>query len=78
VWLPVGNNVASYEVYVFDRWGGVIFHSINMDEGWDGTINGNPAPNDVYVWKATYSLQDPDASKVQFEQTTMGHVQVLR
>jgi len=78
VWLPVGNNVASYEVYIFDRWGGVIFHSTNMDEGWDGTISGNPAPNDVYVWKATYKLQDPDSSKAQFEQTTMGHVQVLR
>jgi hypothetical protein len=56
----------------------VIFHSVNMDEGWDGTINGDPAPNDVYVWKATYQLQDPDSSKAQFEQTMMGRVQVLR
>jgi gliding motility-associated-like protein len=78
VWLAVGNNVVFYEVFVFDRWGGVIFHSVNMDEGWDGTINGDPAPNDVYVWKATYQLQDPDSSKAQFEQTMMGRVQVLR
>jgi gliding motility-associated-like protein len=78
VWLPVANNVASYEVHVFDRWGNVIFHSTSVDQGWDGTINGDPAPNEIYAWRATYRLMDQTSGAAQFEQTKLGHIQVLR
>ncbi|MEO7080759.1 MAG: T9SS type B sorting domain-containing protein, partial [Flavobacteriales bacterium] len=40
IWLPVGNNIGEYEMHVFDRWGGVIFHSTDVNTGWDGTMNG--------------------------------------
>ncbi len=49
---PVLNLVKEAELYIFDRYGNVVFHTTHPDkEFWDGTINGKPAPNDVYVWK---------------------------
>ena len=37
---------------VWDRWGTLVFQTINPTIGWDGTYNGQPAPVDVYVWEA--------------------------
>lgn len=78
VWLAVGNNVGFYEMYVFDRWGGVIFHTTDFSKGWDGTMDGNPVPNEVYAYRVVFRLIEDSSGKLGFEQTRMGHVQVLR
>ena len=78
VWLPVGNNVGQYEMYVFDRWGGVVFHTTDTNSGWDGTMNGQPMPNDVYPFRVIYRLTEDSDGRLGYEQTRMGHVQVLR
>lgn len=77
-WLAVGNNVDSYEMSVFDRWGGVIFHTTDINKGWDGTMNGNPVPNDVFAFRVVFRLIEDSSGKLGFEQTKLGHVQVLR
>ncbi|MEO5584339.1 MAG: T9SS type B sorting domain-containing protein [Flavobacteriales bacterium] len=78
VWLSVGNNIGEYEMYVFDRWGGVIFHSTDVNTGWDGTISGQQATNDVYAFRLVYRLIEDSDGRLGFEQTRMGHVQVMR
>ncbi len=78
VWLVAGNNIVEYDMQVFDRWGGVLFHSTSVDQGWDGTANGRPMPNDVYVFQVTFRLQEDSSGHLGFEQTKLGHVQVLR
>jgi len=35
---------------IFDQWGGLVFETKNINEGWDGTIKGQPAPVAVYVF----------------------------
>lgn len=77
-WLPVGNNVGFYEMSVFDRWGGVIFHTTDFTKGWDGTMNGNQVPNEVYAYRVVFRLIEDSSGRLGFEQTRMGHVQVLR
>lgn len=77
-WSAVGNNIAEYEMYVFDRWGGVLFHATHVDQAWDGTANGQPVPNDVYAYSVTYRLQEDSSGRLGFEQTKRGHVQVSR
>ncbi len=53
---PVGSGMAEYSVRVFNKWGQVVWQSSKLDaegaplEGWDGTYQGQPAPQDVYVW----------------------------
>jgi gliding motility-associated-like protein len=43
------SKINSFKVY--DRWGKAVFETNNPDEGWDGAINGVPAPFGVYVWE---------------------------
>ncbi|MCT4580229.1 MAG: PKD domain-containing protein [Flavobacteriales bacterium] len=35
---------------VYDRWGKKVFESNDESIGWDGTINGKPANEGVYMW----------------------------
>ncbi len=35
---------------VFDKWGQMIFETKDLNESWDGTVNGKPAPVGVYVY----------------------------
>ncbi|HRO42131.1 MAG TPA: gliding motility-associated C-terminal domain-containing protein [Flavipsychrobacter sp.] len=35
---------------VFNRWGAKVFETTNIDEGWDGRLNGQPQPMGVYVY----------------------------
>ncbi len=53
---PKGSGIAQYQIRVFNKMGSLLWESSQLDynnspaEGWDGTINGQPAPPDVYVW----------------------------
>jgi gliding motility-associated-like protein len=49
----MGEEIKSYSIEIFDRWGAPIFASSNMEEGWDGIISNSqvPAPVGVYVFK---------------------------
>lgn len=37
VFTAVGSFIEEYDLWVFDRWGNVIFHSRNPEYGWDGS-----------------------------------------
>ncbi len=41
-------QVKSYELQVYDRWGGRVFRSLDLNTGWDGSIRGQIAPQGVY------------------------------
>jgi len=38
------------EMWVFSSWGNQIFHSNDINIGWDGTYNGKAQPTGVYVY----------------------------
>ncbi|MCH2225493.1 MAG: gliding motility-associated C-terminal domain-containing protein [Crocinitomicaceae bacterium] len=44
-------DASSYDLFVFNRWGEVIFESHDPTIGWDGTHNGRFMENGMYVWK---------------------------
>jgi gliding motility-associated-like protein len=47
--IPVG--ITEYEYFrIFNRWGQEVYSSTNFRKGWDGTIKGQPAPVDTYIW----------------------------
>ncbi|MFP4060395.1 MAG: PKD domain-containing protein [Bacteroidales bacterium] len=52
------DNVMEYHLMIFNRWGDLLFESFDPDEGWDGTYNGQPAKQDVYVWKVIGKYTD--------------------
>jgi gliding motility-associated-like protein len=49
--------INNFALYVFNRWGQQIFVTSDINQGWDGTINGQPAPGDVYVWLVNYDVE---------------------
>jgi PKD repeat protein len=63
VWKPAGIGLSSYHAQVFDQWGTLLWQSEALDntkpaEAWDGTYNGKPCPQDVYVWKIDAIFMD--------------------
>jgi len=55
VFKPVGKYIKEYEMYIFDRWGSEVFHSTDMNNGWNGTVKGTGpiCQEDIYVYKIT-------------------------
>ena len=51
-----GENIYDFEITIFDRWGEVIYHSYDMNAGWNGKKYNTlrDAQIDVYVWKISY------------------------
>jgi gliding motility-associated-like protein len=55
VFIPIGVGIdpAKYTLWIFDRWGNVIFTSKDINEGWNGKVNNqnDPCQVDTYVWR---------------------------
>ena len=47
----MGFKTEAFEMLIYDRWGNLIFKSNDIMKGWDGTLKGSLAANDVYVYK---------------------------
>jgi gliding motility-associated-like protein len=64
VFIPKGTgwDPNMYEFWVFDRWGNMIFHTTDMNTGWNGKIkNSNVnAERDVYAWRVQVSSTTGD------------------
>ena len=54
VFKPIAFGVTEYKMYIFDRWGNLIFETNDLDTGWNGTDKGHPCQIDVYVYKLEY------------------------
>jgi gliding motility-associated-like protein len=72
VFVIRGVDIKDFELFIFDRWGLLIYETNNMDEYWDGTYKGDPVQLDTYVWKVNYS--DYQRNK----HNLVGHVSVIR
>ena len=48
-----GIGITKYDIWIFDRWGNMIFHGNDLGDQWDGKANDgdNAAQIDVYIWK---------------------------
>ncbi len=76
IFMPVGMYIDpnNYDLYIFDRWGNLIFHTATWGQGWDGKANGGKkiAQEDVYVWKII--TKDFSGKKRQY----VGHVSLIK
>jgi gliding motility-associated-like protein len=48
--IPFGVHISLQEFSVYNRWGGKVFTTRNISQGWDGTSGGQPAPAGTYVY----------------------------
>lgn len=63
LFLPKGIGLKEYSIQIFSPYGQLLWESSLLRngqpaEGWDGTFNGAPLPQDVYVWKAQAIFED--------------------
>lgn len=72
VFYAYGTNVEAFEMYIFDRWGNLIFQTNDILKGWDGTYKNNPCQEDVYVWKILWTDSQLRKHKM------IGHVNLIR
>ena len=70
--LVRGNNIQSINLMIFNQWGEMIFQSFSQSNGWNGSVNENPAQIGNYV----YLLEYTDQNGLQKKQP--GRVSLLR
>lgn len=70
IWLPVSYDTKKVEFTIYDRWGIKIFESSDSFFGWDGTFDGKPCPNDVYVYSIKWISFD-DRINTKFGQISL-------
>ena len=48
-----GVGIDEYQLWIFDRWGNLVFESANINEGWNGSLKNGKEVSlmDVFVWK---------------------------
>ncbi|MCG8318023.1 MAG: PKD domain-containing protein [Cytophagales bacterium] len=44
------NFVTEFEIFIYNRWGELVFHSTDKDFQWDGSFGGKPAPIGTYAY----------------------------
>ncbi|MBM3430670.1 MAG: T9SS type B sorting domain-containing protein [Bacteroidetes bacterium] len=77
-WGPVftqGFDPFNFDLYVFNRWGEVIWESHDASKRWDGTYGskGTKCPDGVYTWKIGYKPKETDEKVV-----VTGHINLIR
>ncbi len=74
--FPKGEGIdeSRFEMWIFDRWGNLIWNTQQWGKQWDGKANGGKklAQEDVYVWKIV--VYDFMGKKHSF----IGHVSLIR
>ncbi|MFH0894385.1 MAG: choice-of-anchor L domain-containing protein [Bacteroidota bacterium] len=51
IFCAYGTGILDFEMDIYDRWGGQLFHTSDINTGWDGTVNGHKCKEDVYVYR---------------------------
>ena len=73
VFQVVGQNLEEIEMYIFNRWGELIYEIHHIDGSWDGDYLGEPCQQDVYVWFLKYRFVGN-----RFFEEIRGHVTLVR
>lgn len=56
--LTVFIDREDYSFAIFNKWGQLVFSTENIEEGWDGKINGEYAPSDAYAYILKYKTPE--------------------
>jgi gliding motility-associated-like protein len=70
-----GFDPFNYSLQIYNRWGELIFESLNPYEGWDGSygVNGNQVPSGTYTYRIRFKVLKNDEY-----QAVVGHVNLLK
>lgn len=52
----LNQELLSFRLQIFNRWGNLVFSTSDINTGWDGKFKGQSAPSDVYTVVVEYEL----------------------
>lgn len=55
-------SLAEFEIWIYNRWGRLVYHSTDPGKGWDGNINGRPAAVGTYYYVIMAYGSDEDTN----------------
>lgn len=70
----VGQNFTAYEMFIFNRWGNMIFYTNDINIKWDGKANGSSEIIEDGVYEYLINLTDRSDKKHQY----IGYVTLLK
>ncbi len=62
-----GDYISTFDMKIFDRWGNLVYHSTNSENGWNGAKNGTQLQEDVYVY--VINVTDPQRNPYSYKGT---------
>ncbi len=68
---PITVNVPELTLRIFNRWGEKLYEGDQNSPGWDGTYEGQPVPQDVYLWQVYYRYPSGSGYIKQYEKGTL-------
>lgn len=69
-----GVGITEFEIWIYDRRGVIVYHSTDMEEGWDGTSQGEPCRQETYAYQCRYKTVETPGGW----QKTVGTATLLR
>jgi len=60
----LGIGIAEIEFKIYNRYGQMVYSTNVLEEGWDGTMDGEPINQGVFVYTLSYTLIDGTTSEV--------------
>lgn len=56
--VPItGCELIEYTFGIYDRWGGLLYQTVNPDQAWDGSVSGTTAPIGIYLYRVSYRFK---------------------
>lgn len=58
--IPKAVGLVSFQMWIFDRWGQLLYHCTSLSQPWDGTVHTGPTSGqqcqeDTYVWLCEFT-----------------------
>lgn len=72
---PISPCIPIYDINIYDRWGNLVFQQIEGRGVWDGSLNDEDLPADVYVYYVSYDNLLPSGN---YREKIRGQVRLMR
>jgi gliding motility-associated-like protein len=68
-----GFDPANFKMDIYNRWGELIFETLDARKGWDGYLDFKQCPIGTYSYSIMYKLPETDEYRV-----VNGHINLIR
>jgi gliding motility-associated-like protein len=60
----IGIDAYNFELMIFNRWGEIVWETLDPNAEWDGTYHGKTVPPGTYTWRARVKSPDNDKREI--------------